>query len=97
MLCLSKAAMDRTEATPGILAEILNAEYDVLFNIGCLLPFNDDPLRKKKQGETRQMGCVQDFKLKERSHATSSCMESAKDSPWTMQKPKERGRQKLWS
>jgi hypothetical protein len=49
MLCLSKAAMDRTEATPGILAEILNAEYDVLFNIGCLLPFNDDPLRKKNK------------------------------------------------
>ena len=55
--------MGRKEETPGILASIWNAEYDVLFNLGCA-PLNGDPLRKKQQGETRQMGCVQDFKIK---------------------------------
>ena len=51
------------------------AEYDVCLVLGAFFFCNGDPLRKKK-GETRQMGCMQDFKIKQRSHATSSRMAS---------------------
>ena len=69
------------------------AEYDVCLVLGTSCLCKSDPLRKK-QGETRQMGCVQDFKIKQRSHATSSRMASPRTARGEWKNEQRKGKRK---